>query len=806
MKLSLNWIREYVDLPEDLTTTRLVHDLTMSTVEVEGAENLADGLKGVVLGRIVQVSPHPQADRLRVVLCDVGAGEPSTIVCGGVNLEAGQLVAVAVPGAMVRWHGEGDPVEIKATKLRGVLSAGMICSSGEIGLEELFPATREAEIMDLKGFPGSPGDPIAKVLDLDDVILEIDNKSLTNRPDLWGHYGIARELAAIYRAPLKPFPPADLPGEGSGIPVRIDDSDRCPRYTALVVENVRNVPSPYRLQNRIWKVGMRPINLLVDITNYVMLATGQPTHGFDRTHVHGGIRVRLAAPGETLELLNGEVLNLTGEDLVIADERSPLGLAGIMGGRRDSILPETAEIVLEAANFDALAIRRTAQRFDLRTEASSRYEKSMDPQRVDQALALSSSLFRELLPEARISGYTDVYPRPLERARVEVSLDFLGRRLGKEISGDEAKTILSLLGFEAELQGDVLRVTAPSWRSTGDISLPDDILEEIARLLGYENFDFLPPRITLTAPVNQRTISMERSIREYLAFRCGLQEVFTYPWIGDEYIAASGADKGGMIGLHNPPSPEESRIRSTLVPGLLKSIFTNLRYFDSFRIFELTQVFRDGDYFSPDDEAERLPAQDRHLGAAFVGDSPETLFREARGVLEAMPRIVQTAPLSFGQVRQPAWAEKKLWLNILLGDEVIGELALLSPRSARAAGIKRGQAVLFELDVEKLLPLPSRENRFVHLPMYPLVEQDLSLTFPEEVRWSDVEAIVAPMVREIRFVDEYRGKQVEEGKKSLTFRVWLGSDEGTLTSEQVEQTMERIAQKLRKKLGGELRG
>lgn len=805
MKLSLNWIRDYVDLPEDLTVDRLAYDLTMSTVEVEGAENLADGLKGVVLGRIVEVSPHPQADRLRVVTCDVGSGEPSTIVCGGVNLEPGQLVAVAVPGAMVRWHGEGDPVEIKATKLRGVLSAGMICSSGEIGLEELFPAAREAEIMDLSGFAGSPGDPIAKVLDLDDTILEIDNKSLTNRPDLWGHYGMARELAALYRRELKPLARAELPEEGTGIPVHIEPEERCPRYAALVVDNVRNVPSPYWLQCRIWKVGMRPVNLIVDITNFVMLATGQPTHGFDRTHVHGGIRVRLARPGEQLELLNGEVLNLTTEDMVIADEASPLALAGIMGGKRDSILPETTEIVLEVANFEALGVRRTAQRFDVRTEASSRFEKSVDPQRVDQGLALSAALFRELLPEAAISGYRDVYPCPLHCAAVDVSLDFLRRRLGKDIAGDEARDILSLLGFTTAVDGDLLHVSVPSWRSTGDISLPDDILEEIARLIGYEYFDFRAPQITLSAPVNQRAVELERHIREYLAFRCGLQEVFTYPWIADEYIAAAGQDEGDMLSLQNPPAPDEARIRSGLVPGLLKSVFTNLRYFDAFRIFELTQVFRDDGYFSPSDDREALPSQDRRLGAAFVGDDPEKLFREARGVLEYMPRIVQTAPLSFRQVRQPAWAEKKLWLNILLGNEVIGELGLLAPRSARAAGIKRGQTVLFELNVEKLAPLPSRENRFVHLPLYPLVEQDLSLTFPEEVRWSDVEAMVAPMVREIRFVDEYRGRQVEEGKKSLTFRVWLGSDTGTLTSEQVEQIMERIAGKVKKKLGGEFR-
>lgn len=398
MKLSLNWIKKYADLPADLTMAKLSYDLTMSTVEVEDAVSLADNLAGLVVGRILTVEPHPDADKLRVCTVDVGDPAPSTIVCGGVNLAPAQLVAVAKPGAWVKWHGEGDPVEIKPAKLRGVMSFGMICASGEIGLAELFPTTRHSEIMDLSDFEVKPGTPLAEALGLDDIILEIDNKSMTNRPDLWGHYGMARELAAIYKCPLKPIEAAEFTGMTEELKVEIKDTERCARYAGLVIENIKNVPSPFELKSLIWRVGMRPINLPVDITNYVMLATGQPTHGFDRKHIAGGIYVRRAYEGEKLQLLDGETLDLTTEDLVIADEKSPVGLAGVMGGKLDSILDDTTELILEVANFEALGIRRTSQRFDVRTEASARYEKSLDPQRVDDAVAIAVEAFKNISP------------------------------------------------------------------------------------------------------------------------------------------------------------------------------------------------------------------------------------------------------------------------------------------------------------------------------------------------------------------------------------------------------------------------
>ena len=315
MKVSLNWIKDYVDLPRDMDLTRLAYDLTMSTVEVEGATDLARQFDHMLVGRITEVCPHPNADKLQICRTDIGGGDIRDIVCGGTNVRPGMKVAVAAPGAMCRWHGEGEPVEIKEAKLRGVKSYGMICGAVEIGLGDLFPTTEEAHILDLSAFDAPAGTPIADALDLHDIILEIDNKSMTNRPDLWGHYGIARELAALYDLPLKPLPPFTCGAGSDGLTVTVEDTERCPRYIGAAVEGLSVKPAPFRMQSRIWRVGMRPINALVDITNYVMLATGQPTHAFDSDNIAGHIIVRRAQNGEKLELLNGKELALSADDL-----------------------------------------------------------------------------------------------------------------------------------------------------------------------------------------------------------------------------------------------------------------------------------------------------------------------------------------------------------------------------------------------------------------------------------------------------------------------------------------------------------
>lgn len=803
MKLSLNWLKDYVELPEDLTPEQLAHDLTMKTVEVEGIESLSEQYDKMVVGQILEVKEHPRADKLKIVITDIGQAEPAQIVCGGTNLAPAQKVAVSLPGSMVRWHGEGDLVEIKAAKLRGVESYGMICSSGEIGLEDLLPEPSDELIMDISFLDDAPGTPLAKALGLDDYILEIDNKSMTNRPDLWGHYGVARELAAIYDVPLKSLPQMELPKE-SGIEVRIEDPADTQRYAAMTIEGLENGPSPFWLKSRLNSVGQRPIDVLVDFTNYIMMATGQPTHGFDRTHVKDYIEIRRGRDGEKLELLNQDLLDVGPDSLLITDSKGVLALAGVMGGKLDSIYPTTTELILEVANFHPMLTRHTSQKFNERTEASTRFEKGINTQRVDEALHYAIYLLQELQPQAKITGLTDNYPKATEPVTVTVDKAFIDTRLGRPVTEEEIEHSLEKLGFTVSFKGGSFSAQAPSWRSTGDIEMKDDILEEVARMLGYEEMAFVPPMIEMSGAVRQLELDLERRLREYLAHTQGAQEIFTYPWIKDELYSASGIT-AEAVELESPPAPDMKRLRNSLVPGLIGAIDLNHHYFGDFRIFELAQIFRPGEY-SPSVPEEVLPIMERHLAGAYVGAKPMELFRQVKGMLEDLPRAVAMEDLSFQQVEQPAWADSKLWLNILRGDEVVGVFGLLSLRAAKAAGIKRIQSVIFEINLEGLKALPSRENTFEALPEFPLVDVDISPILDEEVSWDQVVEIVGPMVKRVEFVDLFRGEPIPEGKKSLTLRVWFQSKDGTMTMEQVDRRVQAIVGQLKKRLGATVRG
>lgn len=811
MKVSLNWIRDYVQLPADADLKKLAYDLTMSTVEVEDATDLGASFHDMVVGVINTIEQHPNADKLKVCKTDIG-GRVEDIVCGGSNLREGMKVAVALPGAMCKWHGEGDLVEIKKSKLRGVDSYGMICGAVEIGLADLFPTKEEAHILDLSDFDAPAGTPLADALDLNDIILEIDNKSMTNRPDLWGHYGIAREIAALYDLPMTQFPHFDRNVENpSGFHVTVEDAERCPRMTGTQIENVCVKPAPYWMQVRIWKTGMRPINALVDITNYVMLATGQPSHAYDSDHIAGHIIVRRAKAGETLTLLNGKELPLSTDDLTIADDAGIVGLAGVMGGAKDSILPTTSKVILEIANFQAAGIRRTALRYDNRTEASARYEKAIDPERCDQALDLSMQLFSDLYPEMKVTGLVDEYPRHLKQAEIDVPLSWLERRLGKRLSPDEIKHKMELLGYSITFNGDNMHVMVPTWRSTGDVSIQADIMEEVARMYGYENFEAEPITTTFDGAINQLDKDLERRIKEYLAIRCGMQEIFTYPWMEESYVNAVLQSTEGILSLSTPPSPAERFVRSSLLPNLCKAVVKNERYFDEFSIFETAQVFRDENYTSPYDPREKLPSQRKNVAGAFATTDKDitALFRKAKGVVEMMARYVHMETLTFRQTEKPVWADNVVWLNIYRGDEKVGDLALLAKKVSMACGIKNMNVMLFQLDQDSLVPLKSRTNTFTHLAEYPMTDYDISLLVDGSVQWKDVAQTVRGIKSELlhgaAFVDEYRGKQVPAGKKSLTLRLAIGSKDKTLTSAEIEEVASGVLNKIAKRFGAELR-
>ncbi len=806
MKVSLNWVKKYVDLPENITTKQMATDLTLRTVEVEGYENTEEKFHDIIVGKVLEINEHPNADKLKVCKVDIGEDKPKQIVCGGSNLYPNEMVVVCKPGAEVYWHGEAELQKIKDSKVRGVDSYGMICGAEEVYLENIFPAKEADEIVDLAGIDCYPGQSITEIIDMKDVVLEIDNKSLTNRPDLWGHYGIARELSAIYDVDLKPIEKVEIDSKLPKYDVEIMDSSKCQRYVAVEIDNVYEKRSPLWMQSAIIKGGMRPINAIVDITNYVMMAVGQPLHAFDKTHVDGNkIIVRNAREGEELLLLDNNSIELTTDDLVISDVNDAMALAGIRGGKKDSILPETTSVVLEVANFTAKTIRKTGKRFDEKTDASIRYEKNIDTQRVDEGLNLALSLFKEIFPESKVVAYNDVYPVKTKNEKIDVTEEFLDTRLGKKIDRETITRVLTRLGYEVNYKNGTYSVVVPTYRSTGDVSLKDDVMGDIARLLSFESFEAQPLTISFDHAVLQNNVLLETRIKEYLSSRCGFYEIFTYPWINEKYINAASIDKNNSIKLATPPSPEEAYLRSSLVPGMLEAISKNLRYFDNFRMFEMAQVFIKGEYHESSED-ETLPIHKKLLTGSIVGSNPKEIFYELKGVIENISGYTHMKELSFTtECEKPSWADINAYLAIKLDDVVVGYMGLLSVKTMNDAKIKRTNVAIFELDSNMFVPLESRTNKFKHIPVLPSVEKDLSLIVDENITWAEMTKYIRSKASSIKFIEEYRGNQIPEGKKSIMLRITFDSGDTTLTSEEINTKLDAIIRTLNKMCGAVLR-
>ena len=804
MRVSLNLIRKYVDLPKDIDDKKIAYDMTLRTVEVENVENLKEKFHDIVVGKIIEIKAHPNADKLRICLVDIGLEEYVQIVCGGSNLYVGEKVVVSKPGAEVVWHGEGEPVKIKETKMRGEDSFGMICAASEVYLDEFFPSTSEAEIVDLKDIECNPGDNIADVMNLNDTVLEIDNKSLSNRPDLWGHYGIARELSTIYNVPLKKMeemPTFNLPKYN----VEIVAKDKCKRYVAVEIDGIDQKPSPLWMQSLLVKTGQRPINAIVDITNYVMVCTGQPLHAFDKTHVNGEkIVVRNANAGEELLLLDDNKITLTSDDLVICDINDPMCLAGIKGGKQDSILPDTTSVVLEVANFEASTIRKSGKRFAEKTDSAMRYEKGIDTQRVSDGVALALSLIKEIFPDSKIIKFTDINDNETQKNRITVEEAWLTERLGKKIESNIVINILTSLGYEVTYSNETYDVVVPTYRSTGDVTIKDDVMGDIARILSFNSFERKPITISFQESVKQNDYLLERRIKEYLAYRCGFYEIFTYPWIDEKYIDAAGINKESSIKLATPPAPELKYLKSSLIPGMLEAIAKNLRYYDNFNLFEYDEVYHKGVY-NPSSDDETLPVQRKSLVCAIVGKDAKDNFYKLKGVIENMSSYTHMESIRLEQREKPSWADINAYLNIIKGNDIIGSMGLLSVKTMNDSKIKRTNVAIFELDASSLIPLDSRTNKYKRLPLLPLIEKDLSVIVDKDVKWENIYKAIKNLVYEVEFVDEYHGSQIPENKKSVTLKIRINCEDVTLTSEQINDKMSEVLEALNKKCGASLR-
>jgi len=809
MYLSLNWVKDWLKLPKDLDKKQIGLDLTMSTVEVEEVVDQAESLSGVVVGRIEEITKHPDADRLHV--CQVSIGEKrEQIVCGGTNLNKGMLVAVAKVGTKVKWHGEGDLVELQKTKIRGVESNGMIVASSEIGLEKLFPVDSDKEIMDLSALKLKVGQPLAQALKLDDVIIDIDNKSINHRPDLWGQYGLARELAAIYKVKLSEYRVPELKTKNEfKLKVDVLDKDNCFRYIGLAIKNVKVEESPFELKKKLEAVGIRPINNIVDVTNYVMYELGQPMHAFDARQIEDGhIIVKTAKKGENFVTLDGEKRKLAENALMICDSKKYVALAGIMGGQNSEISDDTVDIVLESANFKAGNIRRTSMALGLRTESSARFEKSLDPVMAETAIKKAAAMILELCPEAYVaSNLVDINNNPFKKINLEVPEELINRRFGVVIPTKEIKDILKRLQFDVAYKAKKFSIGVPSFRATKDISIPEDIVEEVARVYGYDNIKATLPTVNIKEPIIDVSHRSERDIIYWLAWAQAYNQVYTYPFSDQAWVKNLGLDFSQHVKVKNSISPELSYLNISLLPNLFSKAEDNLRWYEEFKIFELERVFdkNQKSAHSVDNTGKKfLPKQDKYLAGVEVSKkNPEELFLSLKGLLSAM--------MDHWQIE---WDLSKLDLpyadiafSVKHQDIELGNFGLLDMNLFDSRDIKVNVA-FWQINFTSLVKYISSSRRYQALAKFPSIKRDMAIIVGNNIAWSDIESEIykiSPLIRSIELFDVYKGLNLGIAKKSLAYHLEFRSDDRTLMAEDIDELMKDIISSLEKKFEASLR-
>lgn len=805
MKISLNWLKDYIDLPKNVTPEKLAHDLTMSTVEVEGVISLAQRFEGMVLGKVMEIKKHPDADKLQLAMTDIG-GEKKQIVCGGTNLFEGMLVAVALPGAKVKWHGEGELVTLEKTKIRGEESFGMICASSEIGLGDVYPNT-DKEILNLSKCDKEAGTPLSEALGLNDIVFEIDNKSLTNRPDLWSHYGIAREIAAIYKLKIKE-PKLEKIKFGKSKQLKVSlKSKACRAYLGVVLENIEIKPSPDWLQARLVAVGLRPINNLVDLTNYVMLDVGEPMHAFDYENISGGnIVVRQANENEVLETLEGESRDLSKDECVISDNKQAIALAGIKGGKNSGINQNSNKVIIEAANFDPIIIRKTSTKFNFRTDASVRHEKALDLERPEIGLARFLELLNKILPAAKVDNVVKAGETVTEKVKIDTNLDFIVSRLGQNLKIDEIKEILENLGFGVKTKADNLVITVPHWRATGDVSIPEDIVEEVGRIYGYDNLALKSLRYEVTRAVYQPKQVLQKRIKLFLANSAGLFEIYNYPWAEDKYLQILDLDKN-LVELDNPPAQTNKFLQSSLLPNFLKAVETNARFSDEFGLFELARVFLSETRVFGNAGKDKLPEQPKYLIGGKYSATTD-VYLQVKGIVEELFADLNITNFDFEYAfdQSLSFLEKQSSVVVTAGGKKVGYFGNLSNQVINKLDLKAGKKNLcvFEIDLEGLFSNMEQTEKFQALPQYPGVSRDLAFELDKKIVWHDLKEQVLKislLIKNIEFLSIYDLGD----KKSLAFRVEYLSDEKTLTSEEVEKIELEIVKMVQEKFKGNLR-
>jgi phenylalanyl-tRNA synthetase beta chain len=772
MLISLNWIRDFVDLPQDIDPRELAERLTRITAEVEGVEQIRVAAKGLVAARIEQVQPAADSGNLTKAVLSVGKGKTFETVSAATGLQVGRRVIYAPPGASVEKLGV-----VESATIGGSTSQGMILPGDALGVPM---AIQDAIFLDPSVAPGQalPSDLF------EDWVIEIDNKSITHRPDLWGHYGMAREIAAIVGLPLKPYPVEPYEGLARSdlpeLPVRIDAPEGCRRWSGIALDGVPTQPAPLWMQLRLGHVGLRPISGLVDLTNYIMLDLGQPMHAFDASKVER-IEVDWAHDGEKFKTLDGMDRTLSAQTLMIKSGGRSVAPAGIMGGLDTEVTDETVTLLLEAGNFDATTIRLAAAQMGLRTDASARFEKSLDPAHTVLSVQRFVHLARPEYPELKlVTRLSDAFPRPLPSVKIDVRLHEVSRTIGRRVSADEIVGALAPLGFEVRNGESSVTVAVPSFRATGDVAIEADVIEEIARRIGLDAVEPTMPRVSVRRFEPNALHHLEQETLRCFADAHAFHEIHGYSWYDAAWLSQIGVEPGCCIQLRNPASEGSSSMRRSLMPGMLAAVVKNRFHFSEMGLMELGSVF----------EPESMETRRVALCLAKRGKKlDEPLHESLKGALQSWSLETLQRPLWFDACEadpSSPWEHQFRTARVRVEGGELGRVSVvdLPLRRAMDEHLASWSVAWAEIRLDHLPALPAAQEVIGVIPEHPLVEMDFSFLVRKTLRYGAVRdhlgAFSHPLLKRVRYVAAYEGRSVADDHRSLTFRTVVGENTRTL--------------------------
>jgi len=776
MIISLNWLRDFVDIPASLDPNQLALKFTTTTAEVEGVVEHRANFEGLLAARVEQVEAVPGEEKLKRV--QLLADKPYSTLSTAPDLAPGAVVIFGPPGARLA----GQRLTAKDPSGResaGMIVAGQAVQLTQMGAAAVFlpPSTRPGSMIDRGPF--------------DDWLIEIDNKSITHRPDLWGHYGVAREFAAILGTKVRKYDVTDAKALRNDalpeIPISIDDPTLCRRYSGLMFKGLKAQPSPLTIQIRLAYVGMRPIDLIVDLTNYVMAELGQPMHAFDGEKI-SRVEVAVAAPREKFTTLDGVTRSMPGNALMIQSGRKSVAIAGIMGGAETEVSKDTETILLESANFEAAAVRRAAVALGLRTEASARFEKSLDPEQTVLGIGRFHKLAKAELPGlALTSTLSDCYPNPRTPEPIPLDCDVAARVIGKDLGRKEIARILTAIDFKCERRkGSMLNVTPPTYRATKDISIQEDLIEEVARFVGYDSIEPELPRITARHFDEAPRADLEEATLDYLCVGGDFTEVHDYIWFDDDWCRTLGFDAGAVLTLKNPAAAGCARLRTTLMPGMLAMADRNRRSYEQFHLAQIGGVFMTG---SKDVEK----SQRRHLGLVVArsgAKSDQAVWDALRQAISGWGRQVLDASIDFSPCKaESPWEDVDRIATVSAMGKDLGRLSIvpLALKQAIDERLKSWSMAVAELNLTAAQALPRKATPLPRVARFPQVQLDFSMLIDATRRFAEVRADLAafrhPLLKNMTFVESYDGKNLPPGKRSLTVRATIGIDDRTLTDD-----------------------